>query len=393
MWRPVRRRRGSLPAVRCVVNHCLARSATRSSAPGSSKRWVAPGTISSLFSQRSWAWAARLRSSTIVSAPPTMSRVGARTSSRHGPARSGRPPRDTTAPMSGSSAAARSAAAAPVLAPKYPIGADSRSRSQRVAPASLPASVPMSKTLCLSASSAGVSRSNSSVPRPASCNTSATARLRGLCRLLPEPWANITRPAAPSGRARSPASRTPAASTSTPVVTGAGRTRAGSATARARHAATSSSVVCEKSLYHSPTEPNRGGTERHTTSSATALSRRTASGGATGTARTTRAAPCARTTWHAAAAVAPVAIPSSTTITVWASPIAVGASPLTTVRSSSADAGRPARYRRARRSSSCRSARSTAAMWSGSIPQWRTTSSLRTRTPPSPIAPKASSGW
>ena len=40
------------------------------------------------------------------------------------------------------------------------------------------------------------------------------------------------------------------------------------------------------------------------------------SAGATGTARTIRAAPCARRAWHAAIAVAPVATPSSTTIAV-----------------------------------------------------------------------------
>src|SRR5438477_8710265 len=51
-----------------------------------------------------------------------MSSVGARTSSSRGPARSGRPPRETMAPTScGRTAAETSAAAAPVLAPKYPM--------------------------------------------------------------------------------------------------------------------------------------------------------------------------------------------------------------------------------------------------------------------------------
>jgi hypothetical protein len=54
-----------------------------------------------------------------TSSPPTMSSVGALTSANASPARSGLPPRETTAPtVSGRSAAATSAAAAPVLAPK-----------------------------------------------------------------------------------------------------------------------------------------------------------------------------------------------------------------------------------------------------------------------------------
>jgi hypothetical protein len=57
-----------------------------------------------------------------VSWPPTISRVGALTLAKASPARSGRPLRDTTAPTaSGRCAAAMSAAAAPVLAPKSPI--------------------------------------------------------------------------------------------------------------------------------------------------------------------------------------------------------------------------------------------------------------------------------
>ena len=60
----------------------------------------------------------RLSSSTSRSAPPTISRVGARTRPSAAPARSGRPPREMTAPTSsGRSAAVISAAAAPVLAP------------------------------------------------------------------------------------------------------------------------------------------------------------------------------------------------------------------------------------------------------------------------------------
>ena len=52
-----------------------------------------------------------------------------------------------------------------------------------------------------SSSSRSVSRSSNSVPSCPCCNSSATALLRGLCRLLPLPWAKITRPRANAGRA------------------------------------------------------------------------------------------------------------------------------------------------------------------------------------------------
>jgi zinc/manganese transport system permease protein len=104
---------------KCLVNQSLASVAAAVRAPGSSNRWVAPGTTSRRFSQRSMAWAWRFRSRTAWSSPPTMSSVGAVTLASRSPARSGRPPRETTAttPAPGS-AAAHSAAAAPVLAPK-----------------------------------------------------------------------------------------------------------------------------------------------------------------------------------------------------------------------------------------------------------------------------------
>src|SRR5688572_4019243 len=58
-----------------------------------------------------------------TSSPPTINRVGAATSGRYRSARSGRPPRDTTAPIdAGSRAAACSTAPAPVLAPKIADG-------------------------------------------------------------------------------------------------------------------------------------------------------------------------------------------------------------------------------------------------------------------------------
>ena len=65
-------------------------------------------------------WANSLSWTTTSSRPPTINSVGARTRASHSPARSGRPPRDTTAAIrSGRCAAATSAAPAPVLAPKY----------------------------------------------------------------------------------------------------------------------------------------------------------------------------------------------------------------------------------------------------------------------------------
>ena len=83
---------------------------------------VAPGIISSFTSQRIRSRAISFSSMTMSSLPPTMSNVGAWTFGNASPARSGRPPRETTAPTScGSSAAATSAAAPPVLEPKYPM--------------------------------------------------------------------------------------------------------------------------------------------------------------------------------------------------------------------------------------------------------------------------------
>ena len=120
------------------------------------------------------------------------------------------------------------------------------------------------------------------------------------------------------------------------------------------------------------------GSRRQSSSSALAPIRASHRGGATGTASTTRAAPCARAIWQAARAVDPVAIPSSTT---------------TAMRPASGCRGRPPRKRRARRSSSARSRASTAASSSLETPVRRTTSRLMTRTPSSPMAPMPSSGW
>src|SRR5271166_3507592 len=110
-----------LASVKCFKNQPRACSTTASSVPGSSKRCVAPGTMTSCFAQRSAASAARLSASTSTSSPPTISKVGASTAESARPARSGRPPRETIAAIGLSCAAsATSAAAAPVLAPKYP---------------------------------------------------------------------------------------------------------------------------------------------------------------------------------------------------------------------------------------------------------------------------------
>src|SRR6266508_2715155 len=208
-------------------NQSAASAATRSSAPGSSKRWVASGTISSRCSTPSCSAAERFSSSTTRSRPPTTSSVGARTRPSDGPARSGRPPRDTTAAIcSGRSAATTSAAAAPVLAPNNPIGRAEvlgSPASQSIAAINRPVSRAMSKRSSArsrsTASSSSVSRSSSSVARPACPSAAATWRLRGLCLPLPDPCANSTTPRAPSGTARSPARRAVPAGTVTLVRT------------------------------------------------------------------------------------------------------------------------------------------------------------------------------
>ena len=179
---------------------------------------MAPGTTAGGGPRRGVCCACRLRSSTTSWRSPTSSGVGAGTSESLPGARPGRPPRETTASMCApGSAAAQRAAAAPVLAPKYPIATWTpwSSRSHRVTAVSLVASVPMSNTLARSSSSSEVSKSNSKVPKPASFSCSATWRLRGLCLLLPLPCTNTTMPVAPAGTVRCPASVTPAASTCT----------------------------------------------------------------------------------------------------------------------------------------------------------------------------------
>jgi len=101
-------------------NQSPARSVTCSRAPGSENRWVAPPMMASRFSHVSCARARWLRFRITLSAPPTMNRVGVRTSASRPPTRSGRPPRDTMAATGGRGMAVTAArvAAAPVLVPK-----------------------------------------------------------------------------------------------------------------------------------------------------------------------------------------------------------------------------------------------------------------------------------
>src|SRR5581483_11017548 len=220
------RSRSSLPgrgAARCRSNQSAASRTTSASAPGSSNRCVAPGTIRRSAPAGNAACAWRFSSMTTGSLPPTISSTGARTRSSAAPARSGRPPRETTAATaSGRSAAASRAAAAPVLAPNSPSGracVSGSARSQSTAPVMRRPSRAISKRSSAVRSSisasCGVSRSKSSVPKPAAFSAAATWRLRGLRRLLPLPWAKATTPHAPSVSARSPSRRASPAETST----------------------------------------------------------------------------------------------------------------------------------------------------------------------------------
>ena len=181
----------------------------------------------------------------------------------------------------------------------------------------------MSNTLARSSSSSAVSRSNSSVPSPASFSTPATYRLRGLCRLLPLPWAKTTMPRGalrhgqvpgephgpPRGARRprrGPADPQPAAGPPPAAPDG----RAGSRQASDLLVGGLGEVGV---ALADGEEPRRGLDADHLVGVRADPVRH--SGGATGTASTTRAAPCARATWQAARAVDPVAMPSSTTTT------------------------------------------------------------------------------
>src|SRR5262245_52427202 len=90
---------------------------------------------------------------------------------------------------------------------------------------------------------------------------------------------------------------------------------------------TSSSVVCEKSSYQSPTARKGCGVTAQMMSSTAGRSAAQVSGAATGTATTMRSASCWRSAWMAASIVAPVAKPSSTRMTVWPRTSGGGRSP------------------------------------------------------------------
>ena len=90
----------------------LPRCATCSSVPGSSKRWLAPGTTTRRFRQGSRARARRFDSRICSSCPPTIRRVGVTTSTRSPHARSGRPLRNTMVPTRSDRRAAATSAAA-----------------------------------------------------------------------------------------------------------------------------------------------------------------------------------------------------------------------------------------------------------------------------------------
>ena len=182
----------------------------------------------------------------------------------------------------------------------------------------------MSKTRERLRSSSAPSRSKRSVPRPASLRTEATKRFRGLCRLLPLPWANTTIPLSASGTVNCPARRRVPRRSSTSSSTNGGwpAVPAGAGAPvepeveRSRSMTTSSSDVGLKSRYHAPTAWKVSGASSVATPSQALASSSTAGREATGTAITTRPAPWARATWQAARALAPVAMPSSTTTTV-----------------------------------------------------------------------------
>ena len=104
-------------------------------------------------------------------------------------------------------------------------------------------------------SSAGVSRSSSSVPSPACWSTPATYRFRGLWRLLPLPCANSTTPRAGTGRCSWPWSRTPRDGISTSSSTLRGVLPAGRRTAARTPAANSAGAWPRRRAAAPPRRP------------------------------------------------------------------------------------------------------------------------------------------
>ena len=187
------------------MNQSAAREATASSLPGSSNRWVAPGTTIRLLRHARRACASRFSASTSTSRPPTISSVGARTERSAGPARSGRPPRETTAPTiasirgrreeRGGRAGARAEVADRAARPTARAPPDDRwRRPDRSGQQPDVEDVPP-----IGRFGWGSRRSNSRVPRPEAWSRLATHMFRGLARLLPLPCANRTRPTGASG--------------------------------------------------------------------------------------------------------------------------------------------------------------------------------------------------
>ena len=289
------------------------------------------------------------------------------------------------------SAAAHRAAPAPVLAPKNPMG--SRAALRLLAQPRGHPRQPTGQQLDVEdRGPVGLLGRREQVEQqgrqPARCSTSATYRLRGLCRLLPLPCTKTTRPSGCSGTVRWPARRAGPARPPRPPRPGPeGRQPPTPAGARPpepvptdRAGELHDLLVPDGPevgirLTHGREVRGRLQDDQFVHLPAQLPATR---GEQIGAASTTRCAPCARATAQAARAVAPVAIPSSTS---------------TAVRPSSDARGRSPRKRSARRSSSARSRSSTAASSAGAIPANATTSELTTSTPPSPTAPIASSGW
>ncbi len=119
-------------------------------------------------------------------------------------ARSGLPPRETTAPIARSCDAATSAAAAPVLAPKYPTEKSLISGlllSQRGARGN------RHRRRCRDPKPRHRQEGRIAASRCVHFAALATNRLRGLRRLLPLPWAKRTTPMAFFGIVNSPSNR------------------------------------------------------------------------------------------------------------------------------------------------------------------------------------------
>lgn len=138
-----------------------------------------------------------------------MRRVGAWTLGRDSQARSGRPPRETIAWTAfGLVAAARSAAAAPVLAPKRPMagaGPVQRFRQALMASKTRLLRSSMLKAQSRFSVSLVLRRSMRSVAKPEAWSAAATCWFLGLNRPLPLPCAKRIRAVEFLGRARVPA--------------------------------------------------------------------------------------------------------------------------------------------------------------------------------------------